>query len=212
MGSKKGLVIFATLCWSQSSCHFLRKTPENLCGTQNLWYVHFLQRDFFQVLYQLLGCLRWWNARNLKPLLCCSNCRGCPQMWCAWVTHPHLWWQLLYTAYTRTEHLQIQMKDVALWWLHAVFLCCGFSSSIFYTKFGIHIFVFVIPKASTSSLKKHPELWSHDENVWDEKLKQCLLPSRKWITYPTKREVWKIIDSTMPMFLGGYVSSLEGIF
>ena len=34
------------------------------------------------------------------------------------------------------------------------------------------------------------------------------LVSRK-LTYPTKREVWKIIDSNMP-FLGGYVSSLEG--
>ena len=34
-------------------------------------------------------------------------------------------------------------------------------------------------------------------------------PSRKF-TYPTKREVRKIIDSKCP-FLGGYVSSLEGM-
>ena len=36
------------------------------------------------------------------------------------------------------------------------------------------------------------------------------IPSRK-LTYPTKREVWKIIDSNMP-FLMGYVSFLEGIY
>ena len=36
------------------------------------------------------------------------------------------------------------------------------------------------------------------------------LPSREWIlTYPTKREVRKIIDSKWP-FLGWYVSSVEG--
>ena len=46
------------------------------------------------------------------------------------------------------------------------------------------------------------------ENSWGTVF-WCILPSRGFVTYPTEREVRKIIDSKCH-FWGGYVSSLEG--
>ena len=99
----------------------------------------FFAERFFQVLYQLLGCPRWWNARNLKPLLGCSNCRGCPPIVMRLRHTPSsLMATVICRIYSHRTPANTNERSSPV-----MTTCCfrllWFCSSIFYTKFGIHI-------------------------------------------------------------------------